>query len=524
MQQRPNILMIFTDQMRWDTLHSYGNTAIHTPNLDRLAQEGVVFDTAITPCPLCMPARAALMTGKTSSDLGCMKNSYPKWVDNRQTIAALLSKNGYHTQAIGKMHFSDIPYEESYGMDHMILSEETRGVRTAKRPEDVVLDDYDQFLHARHLWGWDKPTEIGYNEIKPLVNPLPKELHVTQWCGDQSVQWLKEDRPKDKPFFLFTSFVKPHVPFDCPEHLLSLYDQNTLEDPWVSEEDGCAQNPYFASYREAKEFDLYSKEAKAKAKAYYYANITFIDEQVGRILDALEEEGLRQSTLVVFSSDHGELLGDHDLWYKCFGFEGSLRVPLLLCWPKVLAENTRYDGLATLLDLYPTILHAAGIECQKYTGPGKDLCALIAKEDSHEAVYSEVMENPFTMFHVRTKRYKYLFYQNGGFEQLFDLQRDPQERKNLASYEAYRELKEDLKARAIEYIKTYGKASYHLDDQGQFKVAEFQAHQESKERPFSRMPWDVRVPPVLAEKEDFLFWKRKNVDFLDFIKNPKIML
>lgn len=494
MQDKPNILMIFTDQQRWDTLKAYGNQKIHTPNLDRLASEGVVFETAVTPCPLCMPARASVMTGKTSSALQCMENSYPKSVDNRETIAGLLAESGYHCQAIGKMHFSNTPYEETYGMHHMILSEETRGVRTAKDTADIVLDDYDKFLSERKLWGWDKPTEIGYNEIKPLVAPLPKETHVTQWCGDQTVSWLKDGRPKDKPFFLWSSFVKPHVPYDCPQHLFDMYDPAQMDDPWVSDEDGCSLNPYFASYRKAKEFDLYSEEAGRMAKAYYYANITFIDEQVGRILDALDEQGLTDSTLVIFSSDHGDLLGDHQLWYKCFGFEGSLRVPLLMRWPRHLHAGSRYAGLSSLLDLFPTILDAAGLAYHYADRPGISLLGMLQGMNEHERIFSEVMDSPYTMIHVRSTQYKYLFYQNGGYEQLFDLEQDPKELHDLAKDPKYTDICQSLKSWAESYIAQYGNPILHLDGNGNLRSEPYQGHTESIQRPFSRMPWDSRFP------------------------------
>ena len=514
MKDKPNILMIFTDQQRWDTLAAYGNTTIHTPNLDRLAQQGAVFETAITPCPLCMPARACVMTGLTASRLGSLENVYPKHVDPTETIAGVLKGQGYHCQAIGKMHFSDTPYAETYGMDEMILSEETRGVRLATDEAGIVLDDYDRFLSSKSFWGWDKPTEIGYNEIKPLLNPLPKASHVTQWCGDQSVTWLKNGRPKDKPFFLWTSFVKPHVPYDCSQHLVDLYDPSTLEKPWLSSEDGTERNPYFASYRKGKEFDLYSEVAAERAKAYYYANITFIDEQVGRILDALDEEGLSESTMVIFTSDHGDLLGDHGLWYKCFGFEGSLRVPLLMRWPNHIQPQTRCSEIASLLDLFPTLLSSAGVDYAQYNRPGNDLISLISKEEEQDFAISEVMFPPYTMNHIRTKRYKYLFYQNGGYEQLFDLQEDPHELKDISTNPESQSIRNSLKGRLENWIRIHGDGSYALDDEGKLKTRPYQEHQESKDYPFSRMPWDSRVPPVLTEKKKTLFFKNDSQDWL----------
>lgn len=516
MQQKPNIVLIFTDQQRWDTLACYGNNSIKTPNLDRLAKDGMVFETAVTPCPLCMPARACVMTGKTASALGSLENSYPSNVDDRETIAGILGSQGYYCQAIGKMHFSNTPYAETYGMDHMILSEETRGVRTADSPQSIVLDDYDRFLYEHHAWGWDKPPEIGYNEIKPMVAPLPKELHVTKWCGDQTIQWLEHDRPKDKPFFLWTSFVKPHVPYDSPQHLLDAYDSDKMARPWVSMQDGCDRNPYFDSYRKAKEFDLYSEEAERRSKANYYANITFIDEQVGRILDTLDNEGLSDSTLVVFTSDHGDLLGDHGLWYKCFGFEGSIRVPLLMRWPNRIKAGSRYSGLASLLDLFPTLLSAASIDYRPFHRPGIDL---LENHENHDAVFSEVMFPPYTMIHIRTKRYKYLFYQNGGYNQLFDLDNDPQELTDLSQDSQYQTTIQELRNWGQKYIKEHGDTSYVLDEQGQLKSMPYCEHTESADRPFSRMPWDSRFPPSFSCKIEPLFWGSRSIDWYTILQN-----
>ncbi len=149
--EKPNLILIFTDQQRWDTLQAYGNPIMQTPKLDRMAEEGAVFENAITPCPICMPARACTMTGYTASKIGCLNNEMPKNVDTSDTMAGYLKQAGYYTQAIGKMHFSNNPYQENYGMDNMILSEETRGVRFAKESTDVVFDDYDKFLMDNNL-------------------------------------------------------------------------------------------------------------------------------------------------------------------------------------------------------------------------------------------------------------------------------------------------------------------------------------------------------------------------------------
>lgn len=397
----------------------------------------------------------------------------------------------------------------------MILSEETRGVRTAATRDSIVFDDYDRYLMEHHLWGWDKPTEIGYNEIKPVTNPLPKEHHVTQWCGRTTVEWLKTKRAKDKPFFLWTSFVKPHVPYDCPAHLTDLYDWRDMPEAAP----GISGNPYMDSYIEGKEFDLYSEVARKKAIANYYANITFIDEQIGHILQTLQEEALSDSTVVIFTSDHGDMLGDHGLWYKCFGYEGSMHVPLLMRWPNHIQSGERCCEIVSLLDLFPTLLEIAGVDSTTRGRNGHDLVRILSKEESSDFAFSEVMFPPEYMCHVRTKRWKYLFYQNGGYEELFDLSVDPQESMNLACDPRYLETRKVLKRKAEEWIQMNGDTCRVLDERGNLRVAPFSPYHECSAKPFSRMPWDLRVPPSMlpASQVKDIFWKHPKSDWSEFI-------
>ncbi|MBD0378759.1 sulfatase family protein [Paenibacillus sedimenti] len=521
MSTKPNLLLIFTDQQRWDTLGAYGNRAIHTPHLDRLAQEGAVFENAITPSPLCAPARACTMTGFAAGKTLVFDNESAPAIAEGESIAAYLSKAGYYSQAIGKMHFT--PDGQTYGMDRLILSEEMRGVRTAEHLEDVHFDDYDQYLIQHGVWGWEKPPEIGYNELKPLVNGLPKELHITQWCGDRTVEWLQNERPVDRPFFLWTSFVKPHAPFDCPGHLTDLYDPAAMPKPWVSDKDGTAKNPYMQSHRRAMEADLYSEQALLLNRAYYYANITFIDEQIGRITQTLEEEGLADNTLVIFTSDHGELLGDHRLWFKNLGYEGSLHVPMIARWPGVIGPGTRCDELTTLLDIFPTFVNRACGNRDHDGRSGVDLLKLLAEPASvrRDVVCSEFYVAPNYMLHVRSKAWKYLFYQNGGYEELYHLVDDPQELIDLAEDPDFAVVKKELQEAAVQWIRNYGNPEIALDETGcKLKVTPYQPHAiRANPRPFSRMPWDSRVPPsLLPEGQRTWFWKTLGGDWSSLIR------
>ena len=495
--KRPNLLRILTDQQRWDALGAAGNPHIRTPNLDRLAGQSCLFENAITPNPVCVPARASAMTGYAPSGHGILAYSEVKCVkDPRDTLATHLERGGYHCQGIGKMHFS--PHGETLGMHDLVLSEETRGFRRAKSVESVRFDDYDRFLIERGLWGWEKPPEIGYNEIKPTINGLPKEAHVTQWCGDRTIDWLRNARPADRPFFLFSSFVKPHSPFDCPSHLIDLYDPDEMPDPIHSERDGTADNPFYAESRRTGEWDLYSEQAQKRAAAYYYANITFIDEQVGRILDTLEAEGLADDTLVLFTSDHGEMLGDHGQWFKTIGLEGSLRVPMLLRWPGRVEAGTRCGEVTSLLDIFPTFCSAAGQAFDAEFRPGKDLVAFANGEA------------PAALLHARHKHWKYLWYQNGGYEELYDLENDPRETVNLAKDSAYAGRLAELREATVAWVRRYGDPAGRIDGAGEliahpYTGADLKAALRRR-NPYARMPWDCRVPPATLPWDERSFW------------------
>ena len=516
MNKTPNILVLFTDQQRWDTMRAYGNSIIQTPNMDRLASSGVVFENNYTPAPLCTPARTCMASGLSAGYGGCSGNNRATNVDSNDTIMSRLSAVGYHTQAIGKLHFANSPYEESYGFDGMIISEETRGLRTAPTADDIVYDDYDKFLIENGMYGWDKPTEIGYNEIKPVANPLRKEFHITQWCGDETVEWLRSGRPADKPFFLFSSFVKPHVPYDCPRHLRNLYKPEDMPNPIHSEQDGTHKNPYLQSYINGHEFNLYSDLAAKRALCAYYANITFIDEQIGRILDELEAQGLAEDTLILFSSDHGDMMGDHGLWYKCFGYEGSIHTPLIASWKGHLQAGARVRDLTSLLDFYPTLMNLTGQSYDSSKRPGGDLLSYCNGTCKNDLVVSEILKYPMYLLHVRWGRWKYLFHQNGGFEELYDLETDPRETIDLTVNPAYNEVKAQIKQRAERWILDYSDPQLALDENGCLKALPLNADATpGPMQTFSRMPWESRVPPCEIPEGGKLsnFWQKQPGDW-----------
>jgi hypothetical protein len=397
----------------------------------------------------------------------------------------------------------------------MLLSEETRGVRFTDDPERLVLDEYDRYLIERKLWGWEKPPEIGYNEIKPLVNPLPKEHHVTQWCGDRAVEWLSGERPSDRPFFLWVSFVKPHVPYDCPEHLVDLYDESLIPEPWVSSLDGSYKNPYLVRYREQKEFDLYSRKPSGGRRPTTTPNITFIDEQVGRILDALDAQGLTESTLVVFTSDHGDLMGDHDLWYKSFGYEGSIRVPMLVRQPgrvKREAAAANWSAIWTSCPRSPTPRGSigpttAGHEPVRLPGRKRGLRFPALRDHVPARVHGPRAHQGMEIPVPPERRLRGALRPPLGPQELVDLSGEKDHAPVLAELRRKARRGSSPTATRIRPGRS-----------GRTRAEPFRTFFEPAGRPFSRMPWDLRLPPSrLPEKQRGWFWAGGGADWSRFI-------
>ena len=507
-QGRPNIILITTDQQRWDALGCAGNSRIRTPNLDRLAREGVTFAQATSSCPVCVPARVSILSGQMPGKFNLLENYVSESVPEK-TVPSCLNAAGYHTQAIGKMHF--MPAPRTYGFQDMILSEEMRWVRSPSLHPDgkPCLDDYDRYLHERGLWGWEKPTEIGYNEIKPTLNPLPLEHHVTTWCGDRSVEYLK--REHDRPFFLWTSFVKPHCPYDAPQGCEDWYSPADVPAQRRRKGELDGKNPNLKAYRRNREWHLYSEGAERMSLANYYANVTLIDRQIGRILDTLKDKELLDNTFILFTSDHGDMMGDHWLWFKNFGYEASMRIPMILSWPGHVPAGITSHALGSLIDVLPTVFAAAGCDIPRGL-PGHDLLSVLsAAARDREFACAEIRGPDGNMQFLRTRRWKYIHYECGDFEELYDLMNDPHEFDNLAKDPAHRQRRQEFRALVARYLEEYSTLELSVAN-GDLKSKPFAPLSDATGiAPFSPMPWETRVPPLLAG-EDIInawWWKDK---------------
>jgi len=420
-KDRPNILLLLTDMQRADTIGALGNPVIRTPHLDRLCREGVGFTSAYTPCPVCVPARACLHYGQYTQRTGLHDNGrMPD--DDGTSYVARLGEAGYRTHAIGKCHFTP----DSHAL---------RGFQSRESQEEIVrdpqADDYHRFLFEN---GFDHLTDThgvrGEMYYIPQVAQMPARLHPTQWIGDRAEAFINEQAESDQPWYLTASFIHPHPPLAPPAPWHKLYRGPDMPLPRVPADHETywthinrVQNRY--KYRD-RGIDL---QLVRMIKAYYYACVSFIDFQVGRLLAALERSGELDNTLIVFTSDHGEYLGD----YHCFGKRGmhdaSSRVPMIARWPEGFGRGEVCAEPVSLVDLASTFCEAGGAAPGDYDG--LPLMRLADGSAEREHVFSQFQSGPTAQYMIVSRDHKYFYSAADDDEFFFDRRVDPHEMQRL---------------------------------------------------------------------------------------------
>ena len=442
MAKRPNILLFCADQLRADALGCYGNEVCQTPHLDALAASGVVFENAMTPNPICVPARASITTGHYSHRATGTKNNGGLIRGDQPRLAAHFADCGYETYACGKLHY--VPYAPPdqprvlHGFQHCDLTESGRLVRQHDPNYEMRgLEDYIDYLADAGYEGYSRAHGSGNNDVRPCPSPLPPEHHVDHWVADRAIERLNEHLERhaqhEKPFLIWCSFPKPHSPYDPPYDYVARYDVRDIPPPAGDESMLADRNPYMARIRITHAHDSLSPAARRVIKMYYYALITHQDAQVGRVMRALRESGEADDTIVVYMADHGDLMGDFGTYFKCTFLEGSVRVPILFAGAGVPGAQRRRQ-LVGLQDILPTV--AAMTDCPLgQQVHGLDGSAALADGDApvRDAFYSQCIDAPRQSAMVCDGRWKYCWAQEGPTEELYDLAEDPQELTNLAS-------------------------------------------------------------------------------------------
>ena len=420
--ERPNLVFITTDQHRGDCTGIDGHPILETPHLDQLANEGVYFPRAYSPCPVCVPARMVMMTGQSPYNTGFFTNSSSA-LGQTDTLPRILGGLGYQTQLIGKAHFS--PQRARLGFDNTIINESGR-YREG--------DDYHLWLNKTPYAGLERATSIGNNDVFSRRSVVPETHHVNTWTANECIEFL-DRRDPTCPFFLWMSFSRPHSQYDPPAPYDAWYDPEDVPPPIrTPDEDFLPPELREATLR--YDWDRLSPARIARARQHYFGQITHIDHQIGRFLAVLRWKGLWDNTLVIFTSDHGDMMGDHGLFFKSHFFEGSGRVPLILRAPRGwegAIPAQRYGKPVSLVDVLPTLVSAAGGRVSDRADGVSLLPALGGGDPVEDRIFHGEIGGEKRRHHCLTDgRYKYMWFRLGGCEYLFNLKEDPNEVNNLA--------------------------------------------------------------------------------------------
>ncbi|WP_260706680.1 arylsulfatase [Edaphobacter flagellatus] len=461
-QARPNILMVMADQLRVDCVGAYGNKAIRTPNLDRIAREGIRFQNAYTSTPSCTPARTALMTGLSPWGHGMLGYSNMTTRPYPVEKASALAKAGYYTTAVGKNHY--YPITNPHGYHHMVTDEHCSywfHKRTGNQMQSYEPRcDYESWFWSQRPDADPHATGLGWNDqpAKPFV--YPEELHATHWTGTTAERFLQQ-YDREEPFFLKVSFIRPHSPYDPPKRLFDSYLHADLPKARV----GAWAGKYapLSSDQDDRWHGKLSDEEIHRSRAGYYASVTFVDEQVGRLLAVLEERGMLDDTMIVFFSDHGDMLGDQNLWRKAYAYEQSAHIPLLLRPARMQqlgSSGQTFEQPVEIRDLLPTFLDAAGAEVPS-SMEGKSLLQLVRGKGQGWRQWIDLEHNitydATNHWNALTDgKWKYIFHAYNGDEQLFDLTSDPEEATDLSKDLKYASEFEIWRQRMVEHLSVRG--------------------------------------------------------------------
>ncbi len=471
-RNQPNILILMTDQQRFDSLSCYGCRAISTPNLDRLAQQGALFENCYPSCPVCTPGRASMWTGKSVSGHGVYR-LHDILPDDEILVSKRLQDVGYETSLVGKLHVSGIWHEA-----------ENRHPNDGFEHYHWCIDpglNFDSPYNSYARWV-EKKDPVFYRRLKKegkSLHHFPAEVHFTRWAGETSIELIK-NRDKDRPFFILTSLFDPHDPYyDHPLEAAEMVNEDKIPEPQpmpIGE-----YMPEVVRRELAKSRAIKNKSETFKANIHdqrkgYLASIAFLDREMGKVLDCLDEQGLTENTLVIFVSDGGDMMYDRELFTKgAFFYDPTVRVPFLMRLPGRIPAGTRVKGPVQHLDVAATALSLAGFSKEKLNEimpESMDLLSLIQQGKKYEnyrdyaiCTYRNSGYGPghkyfdppiyATMF--RDERFKLNVYHNSSGDgnsegELYDMENDPYEKDNLWDNAQYAKVKAGLLQRFLDWM------------------------------------------------------------------------
>lgn len=437
-----NIVFIFVDQWRGDCLSASGHSDVLTPNLDSVAEDGMLFSRAYASAPSCIPARASVVTGQTPNHTGFLGYRDGVVWDYKHTMMSELRDNGYQTINVGKTHFYPQRAHLGFEINHMY---------DAGKIEDDFKSDYHFWLEKETRGNVKDPAnEFDGNSCLHHIWDAPEYLHPTAWNTNEAIHFL-EHRDKTRPFFLQVTYHRPHPPYDPPKEFYDMYKDIELSDipygDWCDE--FTVDTKSINSWCGKKDKRILDSMRKA-----YYGSISHVDYNIGRLVTWLKKQGLYNDTMIVFTSDHGELLGDHYLYRKITPFEGAAKLPFIMKPATGGNTNAQTDTPVSHYDIMPTFLSYAGIDIPDDVD-GVDLMPLLdGHKISRDFVHGEHCgygDNGWQ--YIVDKQYKYIWNTKSGKEYLFNLNKDPQELKNLAELTEHADILVSLRNKLIDILE-----------------------------------------------------------------------
>ena len=446
MNNKPNIIFIITDQQRSDTIRAAGYDWMITPELDKLTQDSVTFTNNFSCGAACVCSRAALFTGMYPHNNGVYNNEN-KW-DHHRTWLHDFRGNGYYVVNVGKMHHRNAPmaFHERYIVEN--------------KSSHLNYDLWNRFLW---IHGKDVPKRYQVipdweERLNTDIWPMEEQYYSDIFVGDLAINFIQRWE-REEPLFLQIGFPGPHEPYDAPERFVKMYEDKNVKQP-IFKQGELEQKPpaqkflqdKFASSQHENRINFKNATADdySRMRRHYFANVTAIDEKVGQIVQVLEQKGMLENSIIVFTSDHGDHLGDHGLPYKWTMYDSVTRVPLIIKTPETKGHGRIDKDLFSQIDLGPTLLRLVDIPIPSYLD-GTQRVERIEKSnnlDKPDAVFAE--ENFVTM--IRTDKYKMVYYVDQRYGELYDLEKDPQELDDLYFQDAYQSIQADLKNQLLNWI------------------------------------------------------------------------
>jgi len=461
---KPNVLLIMTDTQRKDDMSVYGNKILKTPHLDRLADEGVRFENCYATVPACMPARATIFTGRYPAAHGVRSNGIPL-PEDEITIADMFLQNGYRTGGAGKFHLlPHYPYRKQVLPTMETHPKPFYGFQDFHLGEDGRSGEHWQWLKKNY------PEYDGKGDDK-----IPLELHNSYWSTSHTIDFIKGCVANDEPFFAFCSYVDPHQSYDPAPPYSEMYKPEDMPEPVRIEGELDSKPPFHRKIAESSNHKRYT-DNWAEEKANHYGEMAFIDDMIGRLINEIGELGIRENTLIVFISDHGDELGDHWLWWKgAYHYKGCSNVPLIINWEGKLPSNKVVYDYVQQTDIFPTIMEMVGLPVH----PGVQGISLnnITQSDLNASGYEfayvesyhggavspefyeiqnrpvpEKAEDPLNVFTIRNDQWRITLCAGQEYGELYDLSKDPNEFNNLWDNADYKEIRDQLMHKLIARI------------------------------------------------------------------------